>query len=125
MASHVILVVDDEGLVIEYIEHLLKGRGYELASFTDPVKALGFFSENFNRIDLIISDVKMPELSGPELAKEAIRLKPGISIILLSAYSETLPEVVSMENVKGVLEKPLMKTDLLQVVEGVLAGGRR
>jgi CheY-like chemotaxis protein len=120
----VIVVVDDEKMMEEYIEELLQKRGYEHKSFDDPAKALDYFAENAESVDLIISDIKMPHIDGLELTRRAADIKNHVPVILLSGYSERLPEAATMENVRAVLEKPLLKTDLLQAVEGALTGCR-
>lgn len=120
----IILVVDDEEMMEEYIQDLLRERGYEHASFMDPVKALEFFSKNADRVELVISDIRMPGIDGLELAKRAVEIKADVPIILLSGYSEKLPEAASLPNVRAVLEKPLLKTDLVQAVESVMTGCR-
>jgi CheY-like chemotaxis protein len=120
----VIVVVDDEETMADYVEELLGSYGYEHHSFIDPAKALEFFSRNADRVDLIISDVKMPGIDGAALVRRAAQVRADIPAILLSGFSETLPEVASISNVKAVLEKPLVKTDLLQAVRDVLSGCR-
>jgi CheY-like chemotaxis protein len=114
------MVVDDERLMEEYIAELLRGQGYEYASFNDPGQAIAFFSANAESVGLIISDIRMPSIDGLELARRAVEIKPDISIILLSGYSEKLPQASVMPNVQAVFEKPLLKTDLMQAVASVM-----
>lgn len=116
----IVLVVDDEQMMEEYIEELLQRYGYEHQSFTSPAEALEFFSVHRDEVDLIISDIKMPAIDGFELTRKAALMRPDIPVILLSGYSETLPDAATLPNVRALLEKPLLKTDLLQAVEGVL-----
>ncbi len=120
-----VVVVDDEETMADYIEELLGNYGYEHHSFIDPAKALEFFARNAERVDLIISDVKMPDIDGAALVQRAVRIRSDIPVILLSGYSETLPEVAAVSNVRAVLEKPLVKTDLLQAIEAVISSCRR
>lgn len=115
----VILVVGDETVSAD-LKELLENYGYERVAFNNPEKALEFFAWNADRIDLIISDVVMPGLDGFEVAKQASTLKPDIAVILLNASGKTLPGAARVTNVRAVLEKPSLKTDLLQIVEGVL-----
>lgn len=118
----VVLVVDDEKMMEEFIEELLQSRGYEHVSFTDPAEAIRFLARNADRIDLMISDIRMPVIDGIELAKKAVEIKNDIPIILLSGYSEKLPQAATIPNVRAVLEKPLLKTDLIQAVESIIKG---
>lgn len=117
------MVVDDEEMLEEYVQTLLERNGYRTKSFMDPGKALEFFAANISQVKLIITDIKMPGMSGTELAKKASEIKPDVPIILISAYSELLPGAVWATNVRVFLQKPLMKTDLLQAVESLLGAG--
>jgi DNA-binding NtrC family response regulator len=115
----IILVVDDEELMGNYIEEVLQRTGYEHVAFTEPEKALEFLAWNADRIDLIISDIKMPGMNGIALAREAERTKAGIPVILLSAYTVDSMDVgeAPPPNVRAILEKPLLRTDLLRTIE--------
>jgi DNA-binding NtrC family response regulator len=115
----IILVVDDEELMGNYIEEVLQRTGYEHVAFTEPEKALEFLAWNADRIDLIISDIKMPGMNGIALAREAERTKAGIPVILLSAYTVDSMDAgeAAPPNVRAILEKPLLKTDLLRTIE--------
>lgn len=116
------MVVDDEEMLVEYVQAVLERKGYSTKSFMDPEKAIEFFAANTAQVKLIVTDIKMPKMSGAELAKKATEIKPDVPIILISAYSELLPEAGSATNVRVFLEKPLMKTDLLQAIESLIGG---
>lgn len=117
-----ILVVDDEEQIEGYIQELLQRQGYEQVSFVDPEKALEFFRQNAQRIGLIISDIRMPGIDGVELTRRAAQVKKDIQVILLSGYTDKLVDAASLPNVRACLEKPVLKTDLIQTVEGVIDG---
>jgi CheY-like chemotaxis protein len=121
-----IVVVDDEKQVEEYIQAVLGRLGYDQVSFYDPEKAIEYLSQNAGRVDLIVSDILMPGIDGLELARKAAEIKPDVPVILLSGYSEKLPDAIALSNVKSVLHKPVLKTDLVQTVENAVKGcGRR
>lgn len=117
MKERLVLVVDDEGLVKEYLEEVMRRQGYRSASFTDPAEALIFFQMNSTKIDLVVADIRMPEISGYDLAKEMMKVNPQIPIILISAYFPSLKAVQETPNVKRVLSKPLSTKLLLEAVE--------
>ena len=121
----VVLVVDDEEAMEKYIQELLKQHDFEHTSFNDPVEALSFFEENFERVELIVSDIKMPGIDGVELARRAASIKPEIAVILLSGYNEVLPGAAVLPNVRAVLDKPLVRTDLIQAVGDILRNCRQ
>jgi CheY-like chemotaxis protein len=118
--GYLILIVDDDEAMSTYVGEILDGLDYEHVSFNDPGKALEFLAENAGKVDLVISDVVMPDMSGFEVAKEAARLKQNIPVILLSAFTDTLPQAATIPNVRAVLEKHLLRTDLRQAVEWAL-----
>lgn len=112
-----VLIVDDEGLVKEYLEEVMGRHGYRSAAFTDPQEALVFFEMNTTRIDVVVADIRMPGISGYDLAKEMLRINPHIPVILISAYFPSLNAVQQTPNVKRVLSKPLSTKLLLEAVE--------
>lgn len=116
----VILVVDDEEQMVDYIETVLKRSGYDTVSFLDPVKALAFFTENAERVDLILSDITMPGMDGMELAQRVSRIRGDVAVILMSGYSDRLFGAASLPNIKAVLDKPVLKADLMEEVEKVV-----
>jgi FixJ family two-component response regulator len=121
MREKLVLVVDDEGLVKEYLEALMGRHGYRYAAFTDPREALVFFEMNTTKIDVVVADIKMPEMSGYDLAGEMLKINAGIPVILISAYFPSLAAVQGTPNVKRVLSKPLSSRLLLDAVETEIA----
>lgn len=117
MADKLILVVDDEGMVKEYLEELIGRHGYHHAAFTDPKEALIFFAMNTNRIAGVVADIKMPGMTGYELAGEMLKINAHIPVILISAYFPSLDSVRETPNVKRVLSKPISSRLLLEALE--------
>jgi CheY-like chemotaxis protein len=115
-----ILTVDDNEHVEACIEELLERYDYDYVSFDNGKEALDFLSKHSDSVDLILSDIKMPGIDGIELATKAMQIKGNIPIILISGYSEKLREGMTAPNVKAVLDKPVLKTDLIQTIETVL-----
>ncbi len=64
-----VLVVDDEEEIEEYVREVLRRRGYSSSSFRDPLRALDYFIENAEKVDLVVSDIVMPEMDGIQLAQ--------------------------------------------------------
>ena len=115
-----VMVVDDEEQIDEYIQEVLRKRGYSSASFRDPLRALDYFIENAEKVDLVVSDIVMPEMDGIQLARRVAEIRENIPIILLSGYSDRLVDGLSLPNVKALLDKPVLKIDLVQAVEGAI-----
>ncbi len=120
-----ILVLDDQEVVEEYVQEVLGRKGFRSVSFSDPLKALDYFQKNAKTIDLVLSDVVMPEMNGVELATKIAKINMNTPVILFSGYSDKLINGIPLQNVKAVIEKPVLKNDLVQAVEGVLTSCKR
>jgi two-component system cell cycle sensor histidine kinase/response regulator CckA len=86
--NETVLVVEDERLVRNLISEELSRRGYEVLAAANGVDALHLARGHDGRIDVVVSDVVMPEMGGPELTRELIALLPGIRVVYMSGYSE-------------------------------------
>src|ERR1035437_1564292 len=91
-----IVVVDDDKEMRALLEDYLTGDGYQVITFSSATDALQSFSPEGihasnqveGNIDLIISDIKMPQMTGLELTEQLKKLRPEIPIILITARSE-------------------------------------
>jgi DNA-binding NtrC family response regulator len=86
--SRIIGIVDDEIDITGLFEDAIKTSisGFALVIFNDPLIALEHYTENKNDYVLVISDLKLPNLSGLELLKKVKGLNPKVKTILVSAY---------------------------------------
>ena len=111
------MIVDDERPLVALAEETLAELGYEPVGFDSSVSALQAFHAEPKRFDLVLTDEMMPELTGTELAREIRRLRPDISIILMSGYSSPhLSERAQAAGVIEVLRKPLVRRDIAEPV---------
>lgn len=86
-SSVTILVVDDEEMMRSLLEKILSREGYKIITAVDGVNALEQLQEN--KVDLIISDMKMPRMNGFELLKHVKSDYSDIGIIIMTAYGDT------------------------------------
>jgi CheY-like chemotaxis protein len=126
MAEHisedrdVVLVVDDEEMIGEMIGNIVERHGCQYVSFSDPTAALQYYKENSLEVNLMIADLTMPQLPGPDLIKRALQINPKLPIILMTGYTgEQIPEDVR-PLVCRVLPKPFVKAELLNAVRTAL-----
>jgi len=121
-----ILIVDDEAGIRELLEKILRRHGYEVLEAGDGEEALAVFREHPGAIDLLITDVMMPRVGGPELV-ERLR-KQGISpkVIYVSGYTDD-PNIYAGKFPAGTafLEKPFTLPSLLAKVREVLKSAPR
>ena len=120
-AENRLLVVDDEDLLRNSLLKLLTMEGYSVLSASDGNEALGLIKEN--KFQLVITDLKMPGMSGMELIEEVRKLSPDTKVIILTAHGEWNTYLEAME--KGAFEylnKPINKDDLFAAVKRALLG---
>jgi signal transduction histidine kinase/ActR/RegA family two-component response regulator len=118
-----ILLVDDEEMLGSVWSKMLSNFGYQVTTETSSLRALELIREKPEHYDLLVTDQTMPELTGKELAKEVMRIRPNLPIILCSGYSSRIREEEAEHlGIKGLLMKPLDLQELLQEVRRVLAG---
>lgn len=111
-----ILLVDDESAVLESHKELLEALGYKILTANDGLAAYRLLEKHQEEIDLIVSDVVMPNLGGIDLKILAHRLNPEIRVLLISAYSDKLEPGVPY------LQKPFTLEELTRRIREVLEG---
>ncbi len=116
-----ILFVDDEE-VLAYLGHLmLENLGYKVESWTSSVEALKAFEAQPVKYDLVITDMTMPHMTGINLAKEVVRLRPQIPVILCSGFSDLItPEKAREMGITAMLIKPVKLAELAKTVRQIL-----
>jgi CheY-like chemotaxis protein len=118
-----VLVVEDEVGVREITARILREHGYEVVAAEGPAEALELCRSGRVAVDILVTDVVMPAMSGRDLATEISQVCPGLPIVYISGYSH---EVIAHQGVlePGVLlvEKPFTDQALLRTVHGALSG---
>ncbi|MBC2696142.1 MAG: sigma-54-dependent Fis family transcriptional regulator [Desulfobacteraceae bacterium] len=114
-----ILVVDDDLHVLEVIEARLSSSGFQVCKASGAQEALGILKDK--KVDLIISDIKMPGMGGMDLLKNVRSLMPGLPLIFLTAYG-TIPDAVRAVKAGAVdyLAKPFDGRDLIIKIRKIL-----
>jgi len=108
-------------MIVEVEEQMLKRIGYRVVSMTSPLAALDAFQAGPDEFDLVISDQTMPGMTGEMLAREIMRIRPDMPVILCTGYSELITEErARAEGIKRLLMKPLVIRDLAENVRSVL-----
>jgi len=116
-----ILLVDDEEPVIRLEKQILERLGYQITSCSSSLDAVDIFRSNPNAFDIVITDVSMPDMTGDQLAKEILSIKPDIPIIICTGFSERITkEQAETIGIKGFLMKPIAKSDIAHEVRKVL-----
>ena len=119
-----ILLVDDEKDVLDLFSEYLTSNGYNTISFDNPVKALEYFYENTNNCSVVITDYRMPQMSGLDFINK-IRKKDidyKIKTIIVSAYiKDNIPYDKSYTmTIDRILEKPVFLDELKTEIQKLL-----
>ncbi len=118
-----ILFVDDEIEIANLGSDMLKRLGYRVSTFTSSTEALKQFESSPDEFDLIITDQTMPELSGLELSRRLLRIRPEIPIVLMTGYSEGVSQKRVLDaGIKRYLMKPIPPRELASAIRDVLDG---
>ncbi len=120
-----LLIVDDEAGITRLTRKILEGVGYRVHTENDSVQALTLIREKRLHIDLLISDMTMPQLTGEKLALEVRQVFPDLPIILVSGNTMRIPESLVGCSGIDVLAKPMDRERLLTAISHLLNSGAR
>ena len=116
-----ILFVDDEASIVKMVTQMLERQGYQVVGQTSSVAALKLFQKEPDRFDLVITDMAMPEMPGDRLAKELLKIRPAIPVVVCTGHSDRMDEDKAIKlGIAAYAMKPLVKKDLLGMVRKVL-----
>ncbi|WP_300669643.1 ATP-binding protein [Desulfoluna sp.] len=121
--NEILFVVDDEKKITESLSEILSQHGYTVRTFANGLTALTAFKKAPDAVDLVLTDLTMPGMTGNELAQNLLALRPELPVILGSGYSE----LMTLENSQKIgiaecLQKPIIISDLLDKIRKHLDG---
>ena len=121
--SETVLLVEDDATVCDFIRAVLSSHGYRVLTPKRPKDAEALFDEHGGRIDLLLSDVVMPEISGAELAKRLGARNPNVRVLFMSGYigDDVLRQGIQEKEV-AFLQKPFAPLTLARKVREILDG---
>ena len=115
------MVVDDERSIANLLTETLLIAGCTVEAFFDSDEALRRFEQSPADFDLVVTDQAMPKLTGMEIAKRMLTLRPDIPIVLSTGYSATVDEETALAaGLKAYIEKPYSPDDFVAVVTALL-----
>ena len=116
-----ILLVEDEDAVRVIVSAVLRRQGYNVLEASNPRGAWDMFERHARQIDLLLTDVVMPEMNGPALAQRLVTVRPELRILFISGYADmTTPPEADNPNV-SFLSKPFQASVLSDRVRQMLA----
>ena len=121
--AHYILVVDDEPRIIQSLVRELspwaQSQGYSITGVLIGRQALEFVEEHQNEVALVIADIRMPGMSGGDMARELRKRRPNIPIVVLSAYNDV--GELNKAEIDSFVRKPWETDHLIGELERALA----
>lgn len=119
--SETILVVEDAEAIRTMVCTMLAQQGYQCLEAVDGVDALRLLNETTEPVDLVLTDIIMPKMTGAELGRHLVRLKPNLPIVFMSGYADD-PVVAELERMPPMfLAKPFTADALIEKVRQALA----
>jgi two-component system, cell cycle sensor histidine kinase and response regulator CckA len=116
-----ILIVDDEPIVLETQTLLLRELGFRVTSFSDSSKAIEYYAQHHDKVDLVILDLNMPTLNGKQCFQELKKINPEVRAIISTGCNvDSEAEGLFKSGIGGLIQKPFPIKKLLQTIHNVL-----
>lgn len=118
-----ILFVDDEKDLVDMGKQMLEKMGYKVTIRTSSIEVLEAFRQNPDKYDLVITDQTMPNMTGIQLTRELLSIRPNIPVILCTGFSEAVnKENFKTMGIRSFVMKPIIKKEIARIIREVLAG---
>ena len=116
-----ILLVDDEDSIAQLEKQTLERLGYRVTSHTNSLDALNAFWADPDAFDMVITDMTMPNMTGDQLTKALISIRPDLPVIICTGFNERINEKKAESiGIKGFLMKPVLRSQMARTVRKVL-----
>ena len=121
-SGQIVLVVEDEPALREVTRRMLADNGYQVTAVGGGLEALAALTHQLNRIDVLLTDVIMPQMQGKELAARVLALHPDTRVVFMSGYTQGLLSAQGvLEPGIRLIEKPFSEATLLTKLHEVLS----
>ncbi len=116
-----ILLVDDEAPIVKLERQIFERLGYQVTTCQDSIQALEQFKADPDAFDMVITDMAMPNMTGDQLTRELLAIRPDLPIIICTGFSERIsPEIARALGARGFIMKPIVRSELVKMVRSVL-----
>ena len=120
MSGPTILLVDDEEVVLRSMENVLRYLGHRVIAKKNARDALKTFRAKSMDFDLVITDQIMPDLSGLELTRKILEIRPDIPIIVSTGFTDKIEENIKKRGIHDLILKPITVSDVARKIRRVL-----
>ena len=119
--TETIMVVDDEGILVNMMQQNLESLGYTVKGFSDSVAAVDYFSDHYAEFDLVVTDYSMPKMTGIELSEKMLAIRQDIPIILCTGYGKNITrQKIKSKGIRELLMKPLTRHSISIALREIL-----
>lgn len=117
-----ILFVDDEQASLQMMQAMMAQLGYDITTFTSPLAALEWSHQHLHEVDLLITDLTMPEMTGIELARNLHAERPELPALLMTGYLKEVEQSYPLERygILKFLKKPVRMAQLSDTINDIL-----
>lgn len=119
-----VMVVDDEPDIIIATRMGLEDAGYNVHSFNDPIMAIQHIEQGCRDCEVLVSDIRMPQMDGFDLASRLKELRPKMKVIMMTAFEVNIPKYESVfhssTSIDNVVKKPFATSKLVERIKEVL-----
>ncbi len=121
VGSETVLLVEDDRTIRTICERMLTNAGYTVLAATNGREALALFSSQPSSIAMILSDVVMPEMGGPQFVERAKQFRPDVKVLFMSGYNDAaMASLHGLGSGRHFIAKPFAKPDLLARIRDIL-----
>ncbi|HPG56271.1 MAG TPA: response regulator [Candidatus Wallbacteria bacterium] len=115
-----ILIIDDDSGCLDSLSSSLQLYSHNCEAHTNAVKAVEIYRENPSKFDLIITDMKMPVMSGIEVLQKALQINKEAKVIIITAYGDVETAILAVNNhAYAFFGKPINFQELLETIERI------
>jgi len=114
-----IMLVEDEPAIRRLLGTTLRRSGYEVLEAASGQEAIASFAEHRDEVNLLITDVRMPQMTGPELIRRLRASRPDLKVLCISGCVSSMPEEIGNE--VTVLQKPFSRQELINKVGRIVS----
>ncbi len=119
MLGVTVLLVEDDPLVMRVTERMLRRLGHEVIQAASPSEAMSTLEKYAQPVHVVLTDVQLPEMTGPELVVELLKIRPAMRIIIMSGANVKLDPAATF--VATILPKPFLTAALDAKLKEALA----
>ena len=123
-----LLIVDDDPDIVQVLKQGLVKNGFSVEAFTNPQEALQSFKSDAESYCLVLSDIRMPALSGIQLAKKVKEVNPNVKVVLMTAFEirdNEFSKVFPSTRVDGFVQKPVGIKDLTDKILSLIGDTKK